>query len=345
MKKIITAIENQNLNKELKKDKDFHVICNNIQYREAIIDILKINKNNNINIDILVIDEKIPGEINYYDLINNILKINNKIKIIFILYNENMNLKEILNKINNVEIYYEKNIDIKFLVQFLKKEKNKVCKNNSNKKNQNKLRNYEINNNNLKNNKKELINNYYEISKKVQENSLIIIGDNEEFKEKIINNFVSVIDNKKILIINFNVINYKNKKMKLNKNIDLIFSRNIIYSKNINIENYLNNFLKKYSLIILDFNLFNYLFLIDKFKDNKNIILLIENNLNKIKLDYSKINKIIKNKNIKIILNKINKNIISNNILKIIFKNIKIIGQINLNKKNNYKKIIKKINK
>ena len=104
MKKIITAIENQNLNKELKKDKDFYVICNNIQYREAIIDILKINKNNNINIDILVIDEKIPGEINYYDLINNILKINNKIKIFFILYNENMNLKEILNKINNVEI-------------------------------------------------------------------------------------------------------------------------------------------------------------------------------------------------------------------------------------------------
>ena len=99
MKKIITAIENQNLNKELKKDKDFHVICNNIQYREAIIDILKINKNNNINIDILVIDEKIPGEINFYDLINNILKINNKIKIFFILYNENMNLKEIFKKI------------------------------------------------------------------------------------------------------------------------------------------------------------------------------------------------------------------------------------------------------
>ena len=81
MKKIITAIENQNLNKELKKDEDFHVICNNIQYREAIIDILKINKNNNINIDILVIDEKIPGEINFYDLIN--LRVNCLLRYIF----------------------------------------------------------------------------------------------------------------------------------------------------------------------------------------------------------------------------------------------------------------------
>ena len=74
MKKIITAMISQELNNELKNEKDFEVICNNIQYREAIIDIINLKKKNDLNIDILILDEQLPGEINLEDLILNIKK-------------------------------------------------------------------------------------------------------------------------------------------------------------------------------------------------------------------------------------------------------------------------------
>ena len=47
MKKIITALENQVLNNELKKINEFEIVANDLQYKEAIIELLEINKNVN----------------------------------------------------------------------------------------------------------------------------------------------------------------------------------------------------------------------------------------------------------------------------------------------------------
>ena len=47
LKKIITAIGNPKINEELKKEINFEIIGKDIQYREAIIEILE--KNNKIN--------------------------------------------------------------------------------------------------------------------------------------------------------------------------------------------------------------------------------------------------------------------------------------------------------
>ena len=55
MKRVITAVGNPMLNNELKKENDIEVINSDIQYKEAIIEILQ--KNNNIHI--IVISEKI----------------------------------------------------------------------------------------------------------------------------------------------------------------------------------------------------------------------------------------------------------------------------------------------
>ena len=60
MKKIITAINNPKLNEQLKKENKFEIIGKDIQYKEAIIEILE--KNNKI--DLIIINEKIQGEIN-----------------------------------------------------------------------------------------------------------------------------------------------------------------------------------------------------------------------------------------------------------------------------------------
>ena len=80
MKKIITAINNPKLNEELKKENKFEIICKDIQYKEAILEIIEKIK----DVDIIIINEQIPGQINLEDLILKIKEINSKIKLIII---------------------------------------------------------------------------------------------------------------------------------------------------------------------------------------------------------------------------------------------------------------------
>jgi hypothetical protein len=75
MQKIITALGNPKINDELKQEKDLYVYENDIQYKEAILDILE--KNNNF--DFLIIYKNLLGEIKKEELIKKIKKLNNKI--------------------------------------------------------------------------------------------------------------------------------------------------------------------------------------------------------------------------------------------------------------------------
>ena len=118
MKKIITAIDHPKLNEELKKEKNFEIIGKDIQYREAILEILE----NNNEIDLIIISEKIPGEISLENIIKKIKIINENIKIIFILEKENTELEKILIKNNIKDIYYNNKIKLKDLVQIINKK-------------------------------------------------------------------------------------------------------------------------------------------------------------------------------------------------------------------------------
>ena len=118
MKKIITAINNPKLNEELKKEGNFEIIGKDIQYREAILEILE--KNNKI--DLIILSEKIPGEIQLENLIEKIKFANEKIKIIFILEKENKELEKILIKNNMIDIYYNNKINLKELIKIINKK-------------------------------------------------------------------------------------------------------------------------------------------------------------------------------------------------------------------------------
>ena len=123
MKKIITAINNPNLNEKLKQENNLEIICKDIQYKEAILEILLENK----NVDILIINNDLPGEIQTEKLLNEIKVINNKIKIIFILEKENKKIEENLKKLNI------NNDDLKEKISFdviLKLESGKTFKSN-----------------------------------------------------------------------------------------------------------------------------------------------------------------------------------------------------------------------
>ena len=118
MKKIVTAINNPKLNEELKKEKDLKIIGKDIQYKEAILEILEKNK----NINLIIINENLPGEIDLEILIKKIKLINKMIKIIFILEKENNKLEEILIKNQIIDIYYNNKINLKNLIEIINKK-------------------------------------------------------------------------------------------------------------------------------------------------------------------------------------------------------------------------------
>ena len=118
MKKIITAINNPKLNEELKKEEFIEIIGKDIQYREAIIEIIEKNK----DIDIIIINDNLPGEIENTKIIKQIKEINEKIKIIYILEKENIEKEKILKKENITDIYYNNKINLEDLINIIKEK-------------------------------------------------------------------------------------------------------------------------------------------------------------------------------------------------------------------------------
>ena len=303
MLKILTAMDNPELNNRLKNVHNFNVYINDIQYKEGIIDILKKDS----NFDILIIFEKLPGEIEIEKLIKKIKEINNKIKIIFILENKNEKLEKILFNENIKNIFYNNKINFNEFIneikklefseeEILKKEIDKLNeiilnKNNEILKYKNKNNNLLINENKIK--KEKIIKNKL-INKKKRKNEekCQIIGFINNLENIYKNNYEELLeklnllkDNKRILIINLNKkINYKKINTEKNNNKN-IYEMN--YEK-INKNNYINKNNNYYIKINDKIKLFNFeLFLKNKKYYKNNFEKIINNLLNKNKKEYN----------------------------------------------------------
>lgn len=277
MAKIITAIAEENILKKIIKNKIIEE--KNILYREAILDILKKNK----NIDVIIISEKIPGDIDFIRLIKQIKKINIRIKIIIILYDKKME-KELI-KLKIEKIYYYNIFNINKLIKEIKQEKVQNIKEEKNIKDKLiKIIRNRIKKENIKENKNNVICIYgkNKIDRKIIE--LIIIkkltNKNQKFikrdlqmNNKNIKREIKKTKNKyskyKYLIFN---ISYKNKQIEKinieNEYINIIAIENnkknlLELSKNINkkinlfIINYEKNNISKYFYKIILKNKFN----------------------------------------------------------------------------------------
>ena len=354
MIKIITAMNNPKINDELKNEKNIELICKDIFYKEGILEILE----NEINIDYIIINSELPGEIKLNNLIEKILEKNEKIKIIILIKKENKNnfykikndkkdiknnnieiIKDIKNK-NIIRIFYKNEIKIEQLKKY-----NQIKNNNENNKEPN---NKKIKNKTIiffgerqvgksiiilgitksieKNNKKILL---IELNKK-ESDLLLILSKNKNNKKNLIIKEQKIKKYKKThkKYLNKNKIKIiQNLIVKINKNIDIISYKKII---NFNIIKKLE---KKYEYIFIEIN---------SEKNSKKIInnidkkiLIIRPNILGIKnakkiIEKNKINKY------KIIINNYNKYSISTEIIEKIFK--KIIGKIKYNQE--YDKII-----
>ena len=274
MKKIITAINNPKLNEELKKEKNFNIIGKDIQYKEAILEILEKNK----EIDLIIISEQILGEISFENLIEKIRFINEKIKIIFILEKENNDLENILIKNNIKDIYYNDEINLLELIKIINKNeinmeeeiiklKRIIKENNLDKKEDKKLNS----------NKGKIIN----IKHKEKNKIISFLGGARSGKSTlslIVSQYLAK-KNYKILLIDadikkqdLSIIVKENKKdklksfkkeiLKINKEINLYIEKindNFYFFNKLNnkiIKNDLNNFFnsikKQYNFIIID---------------------------------------------------------------------------------------------
>lgn len=166
IKNVITAIGNQKLIKNLKENQ-INVLCNDISYREGILEFLEVNK----NIDYIIINEKIEGEIPIEELIEKIKESNRKIKIILI-----SDSKRRYNKIH----YKMNKIDERKIVEII--------------------------NNNVMSKKTIPINNFF--SEETKDGKILtILGANGIGKSIFSVTFAANIKDKKVLIIDFDILN------------------------------------------------------------------------------------------------------------------------------------------
>ena len=263
--KIILACENKKIKKYLSEIKNINLIIKKVQYREAIIDILKKEK----NINYILLYEKIPGEISIEDLIKKIKLINKKNKIIIFLEKENKEKKIKLKNLEIKNIYLINKINKKILLNIFNNINNKKIFKND----QNKIKriNYKINyNNGIKFNNKNKI---------------------KKFKKIYIKKYFELIERMYEKIINIYLL-IKNKYNKNNK---------IKKYKNKNKYKYKNKLIGVYGEKNSGKTTIIYLIIIFLLEKNNKILLINLNNKNNcFKFNIKKINKKNNYKNIEI---------------------------------------------
>ena len=369
LKKVITAINNPILNDKLLNCKNIKVLKNDIQYKEGILEILELEK----NIDILILSENLPGEINLIELLLKIKK--NNIKIFIILETENDELKNTLFDYGIKNIYYNDKITIDELVKIIEKE---TIESNEELKNEIEKLKEIINEKEYSNERKiikfykgkitkNIIEIYKKITKKHEKNStkndkkiIIFCGNYNSGKSIVLALFTKTLfkKSKKNLVINFNeknndiffILNKRNneysdkniieKNENLNSKIDIIDGKIFLESGKFNKEKF-EKINANYDRIYIE-NYFENDNEIEQeiLKISNEIIFLSQPNL----LEISKSKKIleryinrylIEKEKINILFNKYNNYSIDENLLKKIFFEFDFIGKIKFNNKYN----------
>lgn len=356
MKNIITALANPELNKLLKNEKEIKIEYNDIQYQEGVIEILKENK----KIDILILSEILPGKLNIKEFILEIKKQKNNLEIIIFLENKKEELELFLKSQGIFNIYYNNEINSEILIKKInQEEKNKEIEliKNIIQIERIKTKNKIVNNNIKQQLKNKLMTK--KIKPKKENKIITICGSSGTGKSIFAINLAMAIDNKKILIIDLDILNNcihtilginrrnNNEKVSLenliinyNKEIDIISIFELIQNKLIDktsIKEFFNKLQLKYDYIIIDTSLECF------WKENKKImensfinIFLIEGNLVEIKkakriLEIYDKEWNIKKEKINIVFNKYNINSVNKKLLKKLFYEYKVIGKINFN--------------
>lgn len=351
---IITALGNEKTAQKIRNSLYKEIFIPDIQYQEAVIEILEKKK----EINLLILNSILPGELNLFEFINIIKYKNPNIEIIIILEEKNNKTEQFLisKGINN--IYYNNKISFQEIIKKIDEINNKNIINN-------KIENLEklILENNKKNKKikSKLIFLKNKIkTKKIKNNKknqkiISIIGAPKVGKSIFIILLSLLLKNKKILILDFNfkknniekiigkkIIknkNKKNNKILWKNDIEFIFFSEENFKKLMNenieqIDKFIQEQSQSYDYVFLDIgDIVDSIMKREIIKNSEKIIAVVEANLLGISetqeiLDTA-VNKLkIQKDNIKIVFNKHNKESINPIFLKIMFSDFEVLGKI-----------------
>ena len=301
MKKIITALDNSEINQALADN--YEIVCKDISYKEGILEQIEQNK----KVDIVIFDERLDGEIELNSLIKKIKEKIKKIEIIIITENKK-EIVENTKRYKKIKIYEAKKIKIKKLINLI----NEVEEKKEDKKEVKKEQLNFVDNKNIiifsgaRGVGKTITSMIFSILTK-KENILIEINEEENYDIKII------LNNKRNKIDFYSENNLNKIKSIINKK----ENKNII----IDLGNQTKDEVKESIL-----------------KNSKKIIILLEPNIIGIKNCKKIINKYlekykIEKNNIYLLINKKNQNSIDKKIIKNIFRDFKILEEIKYNYK------------
>lgn len=115
--KILTALNNREIYNELKNEfedsNEYKILNKDIIYKEGVLEFL----NNNSDINVLILNINIDGNIEVFDLIKKILEINKYIEIIAILKKEDIEIRKFLSSYNISKILIENNFTFNDLLK------------------------------------------------------------------------------------------------------------------------------------------------------------------------------------------------------------------------------------
>lgn len=351
IKKAITAIGENSINEELRKEKIYEIIGNDIPYQEGVIDILE----GNSLIEVIFLSENLIGEYEIKEFINKIKKISSEIEIIFFISSDDNKLEIFLQSNGISKIYRDGEKTISEIIEDLSDKKN----------------NYDlteeierlkklIEEKNVKDTVKDKRKIENKKNIKINENKIIAISGNYNSGKSILTSLFAMtykLQGFNVLIIDFDIFNksqeklfgvYKNinnsiikisSNLSIFTNLDLIFnSNNKITSDKVN--NLINDLKKDYEIILIDTSSeINLKFTKSILKNVDKIIFLTEGNLLELKKSKRLLEIYINDWEIplykfNILINKVNRFSIEKEIIKDVLENIRIIGEINF--KNEY---------
>lgn len=113
MKKILTAMGSHKLAYQLVKSGLFKLVTKDVPYTEGIIEVL----NNNNEVDTIIINELLPGEMSFKEVICAILAINEKIEIIPFVEEKTQELQSFLYNNGIYKIFQNNEVDFDTLVK------------------------------------------------------------------------------------------------------------------------------------------------------------------------------------------------------------------------------------
>lgn len=120
--KVLTAMGNPSLNEKLKEIDEVFVVGKDIQYQEAVIEILE----EHLDIDCLIINKELPGEIGFYKLISKIKNLKEDIDIYVFLEEKDENTENYLMSYQIYKIYYLNELNYDDFIKNFFENKNDV---------------------------------------------------------------------------------------------------------------------------------------------------------------------------------------------------------------------------